>query len=184
MYWGEVHIRLATSTDLIHWTPVLDKKTGLPQVVMSARAGHFDSGFPEVGPPPLLTKKGIVLIYNGKNSTSGSLDAKNSQATDIAAATAVNGGAVEAADAQLAGDPTIRPGAYSTGEALFSSSDPAKLVDRTDHPILTPVWPYERNGQYAAGTTFAEGLVDYQGQWFLYYGAADSVIGVARAELR
>jgi predicted GH43/DUF377 family glycosyl hydrolase len=185
MYWGEIHIRLATSTDLIHWTPVLDKKTGLPQVVMSARAGHFDSGFPEVGPPPLLTKKGIVLIYNGKNSTSGSLDAKNSQATDIAAATAVNGGAVEAADdAQLAGDPTIRPGAYSTGEALFSSSDPAKLIDRTNHPILTPVWPYERNGQYAAGTTFAEGLVAYQGQWFLYYGAADSVIGVARAELR
>jgi beta-1,2-mannosidase len=184
MYWGEIHIRLATSTDLIHWTPVVDKKTGLPQVVMSARAGHFDSGFPEVGPPPLLTKKGIVLIYNGKNSSSGSLDAKNSQVADVATPAAVHGGSIETADASLAGDPTIRPGAYSTGEALFSSSDPSKLLDRTEHPILTPVWPYERNGQYAAGTTFAEGLVAYQGQWFLYYGAADSVIGVARAELR
>ena len=181
MYWGEIHIHLATSTDLIHWTPVVDQKTGLPQVVMSARAGHFDSEFPEVGPPPLLTKKGIVLIYNGKNSSAGSLDSKNSQVTDVAVASAGN---ASTADTPLAGDPTIRPGAYSAGEALFSSSDPAKLLDRTQHPILTPVWPYERNGQYAAGTTFAEGLVAYQGQWFLYYGAADSVVGVARAEIR
>lgn len=183
MYWGEIHIRLATSTDLIHWTPVVDESTGLPRVVLSARAGHFDSGFPEVGPPPLLTKKGIVLIYNGKNSSSGSLDARNSQVADVAAPAAVHSGSTQTADAPLAGDPAIRPGAYSAGEALFSSSDPGKLLGRTDRPLLTPVWPYERNGQYAAGTTFAEGLVAYQGQWLLYYGAADSVIGVARAEL-
>jgi predicted GH43/DUF377 family glycosyl hydrolase len=184
MYWGEIQIRLATSMDLIHWTPVLDKNTGLPRVVMSARAGHFDSGFPEVGPPPLLTKKGIVLIYNGKNSTAGSLDAKNSQATDVPVPTAPAGSSdPPASDAALAGDATIRPGAYSVGEALFSSSDPEKLLARTERPVLTPVWPYERNGQYAAGTTFAEGLVAFQGQWLLYYGAADSVIGVATAEL-
>ena len=184
MYWGEIQIRLATSTDLIHWTPVVDETTGLPRVVMSARAGHFDSEFPEVGPPPLLTKKGIVLIYNGKNSPSGRLDSRNSQVADVAASSAPTSGKVETTGAPVAGDPTIRPGAYSAGEALFSSSDPGKLLDRTEHPILTPVWPYERNGQYTAGTTFAEGLVAYQGQWFLYYGAADSVIGVARAELR
>jgi predicted GH43/DUF377 family glycosyl hydrolase len=184
MYWGEVHIRLATSTDLIHWTPVLDEKTGLPRVVMSARAGHFDSGFPEVGPPPLLTKKGIVLIYNGKNSMTGDLTAKNSQVADAAPATApVDSKNAPPEGANLTGDPSIRPGAYSVGEALFSSSDPGKLLSRTDHPILTPIWPYERNGQYPFGTTFAEGLVAYQGTWLLYYGAADSVVGVARAEL-
>lgn len=158
MYWGEIKVRLATSKDLIHWTPVLDPQTHLPQVVMSARAGHFDSGFPEVGPPPLLTKKGIVLIYNGKNSSG-------------------------TGDETLASDPKIAPGAYSIGEALFSTSDPAKLLDRTATPVLTPSMPYERSGQYAAGTTFAEGLVAFQGQWLLYYGAADSVVGVARAEL-
>lgn len=182
MYWGEIHISLATSSDLIHWTPVLDSRTGKPIVVMSARASHFDSGFPEVGPPPLLTKKGIVLIYNGKNSMLGSLDAKNSQVSDVVTAKAATQESNPSSNAQLAGDPHIRPGAYSAGEALFSASDPSKLLGRTDRPILTPVWPYERNGQYAAGTTFAEGLVAYQGQWLLYYGAADSVIGVARAE--
>ena len=183
MYWGEGQIHLATSTDLIHWTRVVDAKTGLPQVVMSARAGHFDSGLPEVGPPPLLTKKGIVLIYNGKNSAAGTVNTRSSQVAD-AAISKRDGGNSDPADSELAGDSKIRPGAYSVGEALFSASDPAKLLARTDHPLLTPIWPYERNGQYKAGTTFAEGLVAYRGQWLLYYGAADSVVGVARAELR
>jgi len=153
--------------------------------VMSPRVGHFDSGFPEVGPPPVLTKKGIVLIYNGKNSTEGKPGTKQgSLVTDAAAPKDINGSDIAAAGEQMAGDPNIRPGAYSVGEALFSSADPGKLLDRTERPILTPVWPYERNGQYAAGATFAEGLVPYKGQWLLYYGAADSVVGVASAELR
>ena len=156
MYWGEITIRLATSTDLIHWTPVVDARTKAPLVVMSARAGHFDSGFPEVGPPPLLTRKGIVLVYNGKNSA---------------------GTATE----PLQRDKKIAPGAYAVGEALFSAANPAKLLARTEAPVLKPEMPYERSGQYVAGTTFAEGLVAYEGQWLLYYGAADSLVGVARA---
>jgi len=158
MYWGEGRIGLATSKDLIHWTPVLDPQTHAPKSVMPPRAGRFDSGFAEVGAPPLLTHKGIVLIYNGKNSTG-----KGEETNE--------------------GDPNIEPGAYSVGEALFSSSDPTKLLERTAKPVLTPIWPYERHGQYPAGTTFAEGLVAYQGQLLLYYGAADTAVGVARAEL-
>jgi len=70
MYWGEGGIRLATSPDLIHWTPVEDA-SGEPVVVLRARPEHFDSDFPEMGPPPVLTEAGIVFIYNGKNKTSG-----------------------------------------------------------------------------------------------------------------
>jgi predicted GH43/DUF377 family glycosyl hydrolase len=158
MYWGEIQVRLARSVDLIHWKPVLDPRTKRPVVVLSARAGHFDSGFPEVGPPPILTKNGIVLLYNGKNST-------------------------EAGKEMLALDRQVAPGAYSVGEALFSAADPAKLLDRTEHPVLTPTMPYEQSGQYVAGTTFSEGLVAFQNHWLLYYGAADSFVGVARADL-
>ncbi|MBV8674159.1 MAG: pesticidal protein Cry15Aa, partial [Acidobacteriaceae bacterium] len=61
MYWGEGEIHLATSADMIHWTPVEDKD-GAPLVVLSKRRGRFDSGFPEVGPPPLLTDRGIVVM--------------------------------------------------------------------------------------------------------------------------
>jgi len=41
--------------------------------------------------------------------------------------------------------------------------------------------PYEKTGQYAAGTTFAEGLVYFHRRWFLYYGCADSLVAVATA---
>lgn len=149
MYWGEVEVRLATSPDLIHWTPVEDA-IGDPKVLLKARPGLFDSGFPEVGAPPLLLPQGIVVFYNGKNAASR-------------------------------GDPTIGPGAYSAGQALFSSDDPSHLIARTDHPYLKPELPFEKSGQYAAGTVFTEGLVLFKQHFLLYYGAADSLVGVASA---
>ena len=146
MYWGEIQVRLATSTDLIHWTPVEDA-AGQPKVLLTARKGLFDSAFPEVGAPPLLTRQGIVLFYNGKN-------------------------------AEKDGDPTIGGGAYSAGQALFSSEDPTQLIDRPEHPYLKPELPFEKSGQYAAGTVFTEGLVPFHDRWWLYYGAADSFVGL------
>src|SRR5579883_3497339 len=64
MYWGEGAIHLASSTDLIHWTPI-ESPDGSPLVVLARRQERFDSGFPEVGPPPMLTDKGILVINNG-----------------------------------------------------------------------------------------------------------------------
>jgi predicted GH43/DUF377 family glycosyl hydrolase len=150
MYWGEGEIRLATSSDLIDWRPVEDAK-GEPIVVLSKRAGRFDSSFPEVGPPPLLTRDGIVVLYNGKNADKG-------------------------------GDPELPAGTYAAGEALFAANDPAKLISRTAGPVFKPELAFERSGQYAAGTTFTEGLVRYKSKYFLYYGCADSVVGVAVSE--
>jgi beta-1,2-mannosidase len=79
------------------------------------------------------------------------------------------------------GDPELGPNAYAAGEALFDKSDPTRLLDQTQRPVLKPVMPYEKTGQYAAGTTFAEGLVYFHDQWFLYYGCADSLVAVAIA---
>ena len=50
---------ISYSSDLLHWieaseTPVLPR-----------RPGKFDSRVVEPGPPPILTDRGIVLIYNG-----------------------------------------------------------------------------------------------------------------------
>ena len=147
MYWGEGAIRLATSTDLVHWTPV-ESTPGVPVEVLTKRAGHFDSGFPETGPPPVLTSRGIVMIYNGKNDPEH-------------------------------GDPKLGANAYAAGEALFDAHDPSRLIARTDAPVFEPEMPFEKTGQYAAGTTFAEGLVRFKGKWWLYYGCADSAVGVA-----
>jgi predicted GH43/DUF377 family glycosyl hydrolase len=50
---------LASSKDLLHWT----EETETP--VLPKRPGKFDSRVVEPGPPPVVTKEGIVLIYNG-----------------------------------------------------------------------------------------------------------------------
>lgn len=149
MYWGEGVVHLATSTDLIHWTPVEDSH-GIPVEVLRPRPGKFDSTFPEVGPPPVLTSKGIVVLYNGKNAVTG-------------------------------GDPALGANAYAAGEALFAAEDPAKRLAYSPQPVLRPEMPYEKTGQYVAGTTFAEGLVFFHEQWWLYYGCADSLVAVVSA---
>jgi predicted GH43/DUF377 family glycosyl hydrolase len=149
MYWGEGFIHLATSADLIRWTPVEDAQ-GTPIELLRPRAGHFDSSFPETGPPPILTNAGIVVLYNGKNAADG-------------------------------GDPKLGPNAYGVGEALFDPRDPAHLLAQASDPVLKPELRFEKTGQYTAGTTFAEGLVYFRNQWFLYYGCADSLVGVVTA---
>jgi beta-1,2-mannosidase len=52
-------IGLASSTDLLHWTDATDAP------VLPVRAGKFDSRVAEPGPAPVVTPKGIVLIFNG-----------------------------------------------------------------------------------------------------------------------
>ena len=84
-------------------------------------------------------------------------------------------------NAPQGGDPAMGPNAYAAGEALFDARDPAHLLAQTEQPLLKPQLPYEKTGQYAAGTTFAEGLVSFNHQWLLYYGCADSLVAVAIA---
>jgi predicted GH43/DUF377 family glycosyl hydrolase len=152
MYWGEVQVRLATSQDLIHWSPVEDA-AGDPKILLAARSNLFDSGFPEVGAPPVLLPQGIVVFYNGKNASTG-------------------------------GDAGIGSNAYSAGQALFSVQDPSHLIARTEQPYMKPELAFEKSGQYAAGTVFTEGLVLFKQKWWMYYGTADSFVGVASGSFR
>jgi predicted GH43/DUF377 family glycosyl hydrolase len=56
---GSDQTGLAYSTDIIHWTEAT------MQPVLPKRAGKFDSRVVEPGPAPIVTKDGILLIYNG-----------------------------------------------------------------------------------------------------------------------
>ncbi len=150
MFWGEIEVGLATSDDLIHWTPVEDSP-GKPHVLLRARPGKADSAFPETGPPPVLTAHGVVMLYNAKNAEGAG------------------------------GQQGLQPGTYTVEEALWSADDLTRLLDRTDQPVFQPQLPFERSGQYTAGTTFAEGLVLFHGKWWMYYGCADSFVGAATA---
>jgi predicted GH43/DUF377 family glycosyl hydrolase len=80
------------------------------------------------------------------------------------------------------GDKSLPGGVYSGGQALFDLNDPTKLIQRTDSPFFKPEADFERSGQYTAGTTFLEGLVHFHDEWLLFYGCADSYVGMATAK--
>ena len=127
----------------------LEDEKGELKRLVSTRPGKFDSDLTECGPPAIITDGGILLLYNGKNATN------------------------EKASAELP------KGTYSVGQIIFDPSNPEMVISRSDKPFLRPSLPHEVTGQYAAGTTFAEGLVFFKGKWFLYYGTADSYVGLA-----
>ena len=147
MYFSVPDIHIATSDNLIDWTPLEDANGKLVNV-LSPRPGYFDSWLVEGGPPAILTERGIVVIYNAGNAAGY-------------------------------GDPTIPQRMYTAGQALFDAKNPVRLLDRSSEPFIRPTESYEKTGQYVNGTTFVEGLVPFNGKWFLYYGTADSRVGVA-----
>ena len=147
MYFNVPEILIATSDDLVRWTPLEDAR-GMPLRVLVPRPGYFDSWLVEAGPPAIITERGIVVVYNAGNSGTY-------------------------------GDARLPERVYTGGQALYDARNPVKLLARLDEPFIRPSEDYERSGQYAEGTTFVEGLVPFQGRWYLYYGTADSRVGVA-----
>ena len=161
MYWGDAQIWLATSDDLIHWTPIemaAGEKPPVPlraqaitmpdlKIVLPTREGKFDSDLVESGPPAMITDQGILLIYNSRNEPSF-------------------------------GDKSLPVGTYAAAQALFDLNDPSKLLKRSDTYFMRPDRPYETTGQVNQ-VVFLEGLARFNSKWFLYYGTADSKIAVA-----
>ncbi|HWB94763.1 MAG TPA: glycoside hydrolase family 130 protein, partial [Puia sp.] len=161
MYWGDQNIWVATSDDLINWTPVemqAGEKPPIPlrgqamnmprlKIVVPTRNKKFDSDLVESGPPAMLTDKGILLIYNGRNS--GSF-----------------------------GDTALAEGTYAGGQVLLDRNDPTRVVHRLERYFIRPDKPYEITGQVGQ-VCFLEALANFKGRWFLYYGTADSKIAVA-----
>ncbi|MBS1596697.1 MAG: family 43 glycosylhydrolase [Bacteroidetes bacterium] len=164
MYWGDQNIWVATSDDLINWTPV-EMQAGekapielkgisltMPdlKIVVPTRSKKFDSDLVESGPPAMLTEKGIVLIFNSRNIVS-------------------------------IGDSSLPNGTYAASQVLIDKNDPTKIIERMDHFFMKPDKPYEMTGQ-VNNVCFLEGLARFKNKWFLYYGTADSKIAVANHE--
>lgn len=124
-------------------------KDGNLKELISPRKGFFDSDLTECGPPAIITKNGILLFYNGKNKKGS------------------------------AGDIRYSPDSYCAGQVLFDLNNPSRAIERLDVPFLRPMESFEKSGQYIDGTVFVEGLVFFEKKWFLYYGCADSKVGIA-----
>jgi predicted GH43/DUF377 family glycosyl hydrolase len=104
----------------------------------------------------MLTEDGILLIYNG----------------NISWERAIELGAKE-------GREKFRE--YSTGWVIFSIEDPTNVIARSEEPFLTVTENFEKYGQ-VNDVVFSEGLVKKDGKSYLYYGTADTYIGVAISE--
>ena len=67
---------------------------------------------------------------------------------------------------------------YRVGCLLLDLTDMKKIIGKVQTPILEPEQPYERQGQIS-NVVFPCGQVVVDNRLFVYYGAADTTIGVA-----
>ena len=71
---------------------------------------------------------------------------------------------------------------YRVGAALLDLKDPEKVIGRTDAPLFTPEMPYELEG-VVPNVVFPCGSIIMGSKLVIYYGGADTVIGVATISL-
>ena len=72
-----------------------------------------------------------------------------------------------------------KDGHYSLGVALLDLQDPTKILFRQTEPILEPELEWEING-YVPNVVFSCGQATIDGKIYVYYGGADTAIGVAQ----
>lgn len=133
-------ILLSRSADLHNWSA--------PERVLQPRRGAWwDSLRIGIGPPPLRTEHGWLIIYHGvKETVAGSI--------------------------------------YRVGLALVDLDEPTRVLGRAADWVLGPLAPYERQGDvpnivFPCGLTYAP----ESGEVRLYYGAADTSICLATAQV-
>jgi predicted GH43/DUF377 family glycosyl hydrolase len=131
---------LSRSEDLASWSA--------PEQVLAPRTGAWwDSRRIGIGPPPLRTERGWLIIYHGvKDTVSGAL--------------------------------------YRVGLALTDLAEPTRLTHRLPGWVFGPDAEYERTGD-VPNAVFPCGLIhdESTGELRLYYGAADTTVALATAQL-
>jgi predicted GH43/DUF377 family glycosyl hydrolase len=136
---GPAHIWISYSPDLRHW--------GDHAVLLEARDGAWwDAGKIGLGPPPLATSEGWLMMYHGAHTTaSGPI--------------------------------------YRVGLALLDLEHPEIVVRRSDEWVMGPTTNYESVGDVDK-VVFPNGWVldEAADRLSLYYGAGDSVCGLAIAQ--
>jgi predicted GH43/DUF377 family glycosyl hydrolase len=72
---------------------------------------------------------------------------------------------------------------YRIGAVLLDLKDPTNVLSRTSDPIFEPKEKYEKEG-IVNNVVFPCGMVEKDGLLYIYYGGADTVVGVATIELK
>ncbi len=77
----------------------------------------------------------------------------------------------------------VNKGVYKLGAALLDKKNPEKVIARTSYHIMEPETDYELKGQ-VDNVVFPCGTVVRRGVIYIYYGGADSVLGVATVKMK
>lgn len=70
---------------------------------------------------------------------------------------------------------------YAAGALLLDADDPSRVIARTPEPLLAPETEEERSG-IVPNVVFPTAIEQIDGRLFVFYGMADSKIGVALLE--
>jgi predicted GH43/DUF377 family glycosyl hydrolase len=151
MYWGESDIFAATSDNLVDWTPVERVET----------------------PGTRPSFKVVVSTRRGRFDSGLVEPGPPALLTPRGILVLHN-----ASNDRAHGDPSLPDGAYAGGQVLLDTADPTVVIARATEPFLRPESTEETKGQ-TASVIFLQGLVFFRDRWLLYYGMADSRIGVA-----
>jgi len=137
---GGAHMWVSYSPDLRHW--------GDHALLLEARDGAWwDAGKIGLGPPPIETPDGWLILYHGAHVTAS--------------------GAI-----------------YRVGFALLDLDDPTIVLRRSDEWTFGPREPYECDGDVDHVVFPCGWIVDeLRDEVRMYYGAADTRIGLATARL-
>ena len=163
MYWGEGVLFAATSDDGIAWKPLTMSINDHRLITLDQHANYqawANPGTPVALRPLAHPRPGRFdhhLVEPGPAAVLG----------DHGIVLWYNGA-----------QPGRDAGRYACGQMLFDGDCPTAVMARPANPILEPDQAWELTGQNAA-VTFGEGLVRFQGKTHLYYGCADSRIGLA-----
>lgn len=106
------------------------------------------------GPAPLRVDEGWLVLHHGVTGT-------------------VHGGAFVPQD-------NVH---YVAGALLLDAEDPSRVIARTPQPLLSPETPEETEGT-VANVVFPTAIERIGDNYFVFYGMADSMIGIARLRRR
>jgi predicted GH43/DUF377 family glycosyl hydrolase len=153
MYFGDSFFYHATSTDLRNWTVLSAEE------YFAGPVNPWENRLIEPGPAPIKSRDGKwILIYNGM--TTGRIGYPQNQYSV----------------GQMLIDPSgsFRP-ELNVSQGTYQPALRDGPIARLERPILVPEAGNEQEGQVNQ-VVFAEGLVQYKGKWYLYFGKNTSFV--------
>jgi len=147
----------------ISYVPVDDVQADINNLVFQRSSAlvampqyEFEAVKIGAGPPPIRVEEGWLLVHHGVKGSLSKVRKWGAEQEGLS---------------------------YAAGAMILDADDPSKVLARTSEPILAPETADETSGT-VANVVFPTALENVDGVRYVFYGMADSRIGVARLDRR